>query len=66
MAIKLKCCQQILIVLFEALKLKMFIKTSTKIKIYLTSVIIKKNSKYYNNINNLVIGKMKDETFRMS
>ena len=31
----------------------------------MTSVIIQKSSKYYNNINNLVIGKMKNETFRM-
>ena len=40
---KAEMLQQILIVLFVKLRLKMFMKTSTKIKSYLTSVIIQKS-----------------------
>ena len=42
----------------------MFMKTSAKIKSYLTLVCsnYSKYSKYYNNANNLVVGKMKGET----
>ena len=42
------------------LKLKMFMKI--KIKIYLILVIIRKDSRFYNNSNNLVVSKTKDET----
>ena len=41
---------------------EVFIKISSKIKSHLTSVIIQKDLKYYDNANNLVICKMKDET----
>ena len=39
----------------------MFIKTSTKIKNYLTSVVTQKNQNIIKS-NNLVIDKMKDKT----
>ena len=37
-------------------------KSSIKMKSCLTSVITQNNSKYYNNANNIVVGKMKNET----
>ena len=40
----------------------MFLNISKKIKTYLNSGNYPKNSKYYKNANNLVLGKMKHET----
>ena len=62
MVIKLKFCKQLLIVLCIKLKLKMFKKTYTKIKIFFDFSNYPKDSKYYNYSNNFFIGKMKHET----
>ena len=48
------------------LKLKMLLKTSTKIKTYMTSVITQKPKNISRNANNLVVRKMKDETCGVS
>ena len=48
------------------LKLKMLLKTSTKIKTYMTSVITQKPKNISRNANNLVVRKMKGETCGVS
>ena len=55
-----------LIVLRIKLKLKIIIKTSTKIKKLFDFSNYPKDSKFYNNTNNLVVSKMKNETCGLS
>ena len=55
-----------LIVLRIKLKLKIIIKTSTKIKKLFDFSNYPKDSKFYNNTNNLVVSKIKNETCGLS
>ena len=44
----------------------MFMKTSTKINNYFTSVVTQKIQNIENNTNDLIVGKMKNETWNLS